>query len=430
MQTHIATTPFGRRAMSLGQISTQATARTLSPDAVENKWKLFQCIREARAALGATDRGLAILNALLSFHPDTTLAGDGPLIVWPSNEQLSARANGISPATLRRHLANLVDSGLIIRRDSPNGKRYARKGRGGQVEQAFGFDLTPLLVRADEIRTLAEAVQADKRAFRVARERMTLLRRDIVKMIDTAIEEKVPGAWGRILQHYQSIVAPLPRTMSIELIEATCGELQDLWADIRDALESFADSENMSANESHSASHKQNSKTDYQSESKHSSRNNTEASSNAEEAGNVERLPDRELPLGIVLDACPAVAELGGGRALRHWRDFVAMAEEVRPMLGISPSAWAEAVDILGARQAAITLAGIYQRSDQINNAGGYLRNLTDRARDGKFSTWPMIMALLRAKSGEVRTSAVLDQEPVDAMSDALKRSLEKRKWT
>ncbi|WP_407804107.1 replication initiation protein RepC, partial [Staphylococcus aureus] len=29
---------------------------------------------------------------------------------------------------------------------------------------------------------------------------------------------------------------------------------------------------------------------------------------------------------------------------------------------------------------------------------GGYLRSLTDRGKDGKFSTWPMIMALLRAK--------------------------------
>jgi len=34
----------------------------------------------------------------------------------------------------------------------------------------------------------------------------------------------------------------------------------------------------------------------------------------------------------------------------------------------------------------------------QIGIAGGYLRSLIDKARDGKFSTWPMVMALLRAK--------------------------------
>lgn len=49
-------------------------------------------------------------------------------------------------------------------------------------------------------------------------------------------------------------------------------------------------------------------------------------------------------------------------------------------------------------QHASITLAAIYQRAGQINNAGGYLRSLSDRARDGKFSTWPMIMALLRAR--------------------------------
>ena len=52
----------------------------------------------------------------------------------------------------------------------------------------------------------------------------------------------------------------------------------------------------------------------------------------------------------------------------------------------------------MGDQHAAITLAAIYQRTEQISNAGGYLRSLTDRARQGKFSTWPMIMALVRAK--------------------------------
>ena len=61
----------------------------------------------------------------------------------------------LSPATLRRHLAVLVECGLIIRRDSPNGKRFARKGRGGQVEQAYGFDLSPLVARAAEFEAMA-----------------------------------------------------------------------------------------------------------------------------------------------------------------------------------------------------------------------------------------------------------------------------------
>src|SRR5690606_38283766 len=100
MQTHFVATPFGRRAMSLGMIASQAAVRDIPAGTRVNKWEVFRHIREARDLIGATDRGLAILNALLSFHPETELAGDGELVVWPSNEQLMARANGMPATTL------------------------------------------------------------------------------------------------------------------------------------------------------------------------------------------------------------------------------------------------------------------------------------------------------------------------------------------
>ncbi|CAA0090032.1 Uncharacterised protein [Starkeya nomas] len=398
MQTHVSTTPFGRRPMKLGQISSQMVAKAVKPDAVAHKWQVFQDIREARELLGATDRSLAILNALLTFHPETALTGDAELIVWPSNEQLAARANGMPATTLRRHIAVLVDCGLVIRRDSPNGKRFARKGRGGEIEQAYGFDLSPLVARAQELHDLAEAVHAERRAFRVAKERLTLLRRDIVKLIDTGVEESVPGNWGKVLLDYQAIISRLPRSAPRQLVEAISAELAALYADIREALESFTKTQNPDANESHSGRHIQNSNPDLHIESEHSLRNKKEAGGSVAETDNVRSLPKRELPLGIVLDACPGVLELVQGGEIRHWRDFLAAAELVRPMLGISPSAWREAQEALGEQHAAITLAAIYQRVDQIGSPGGYLRSLTDRARDGKFSTWPMIMALLRVK--------------------------------
>ena len=85
-----------------------------------------------------------------------------------------------------------------------------------------------------------------------------------------------------------------------------------------------------------------------------------------------------------------------GGGGIRNWRDFLTAADLARPVLGISPSAWEDARVALGEQQAAITIAAIYQKSDQIKSPGGYLRNLTERAKEGKFSAWPMIMALLR----------------------------------
>ena len=442
MDPHISSTPFGRRPMTLAMLSSQMTAKAMPADLTVHKWHVFQNIKEARSALGATDRALAILDALLSFHPDTALHGDSELIVWPSNEQLISRANGMPPATLRRHLAVLVECGLIIRRDSPNGKRYARRGREGDIEQAYGFDISPIVARAAEFKELAEVVQAEKKAYRVAKERLTICRRDIVKMIDTGIEEGVPANWGRVQQAYQAIITRIPRTAPRQVLETIAEELEALWTEVREALESFVNTHNMSANESHNERHIQNSKPDSKSESEHGSRNNEEASGSATDPDNVRNLPKRELPLGIVLDACPNMLWLvKGGGGIRNWREFLAAAELARPVMGISPSAWEEARTALGEQQAAITIAAIHQRGDQINSAGGYLRSLTDKAKLGKFSVWPMIMALLRAKLEESKASeseveaAAVDLETVGKVvrtesrleiSDALLRSLDR----
>lgn len=85
---------------------------------------------------------------------------------------------------------------------------------------------------------------------------------------------------------------------------------------------------------------------------------------------------------------------------ITKWRDFLAVAGVVRPMLGISPTAWAAATEAMGEEEAAIVIAAILQRSTMINSPGGYLRNLTEKAKAGKFSAWPMVMALWRVSHG------------------------------
>ena len=215
----IATTPFGRRPMTLGMLATQLDAGDVDPQRTVDKWKVFRALCEARTVIGVGDRALAVLSALLSFHPDTMLGAEQGLVVFPSNAQLSIRAHGMAPATLRRHLADLVGAGLVIRRDSPNGKRYARKGQGGAIEQAYGFDLSPIVARAQEFKDLAEAVRLEKRAIRAVKERLTICRRDIVKMIDAGIEEGVPVNWGRVQQTFRAIVGRLPRTAPRQVLE-------------------------------------------------------------------------------------------------------------------------------------------------------------------------------------------------------------------
>jgi replication initiation protein RepC len=142
------TTPFGRRPVSLAMLVGQFIARDIEPRKSVDKWKLFRSLCAAKRRLGISDRALAVLNALLSVYPENTLSEETGLVVFPSNMQLSLRAHGMAEATFRRHLAALVDAGLLVRKDSPNGKRYARKTNGGSIDEAFGFSLAPLLARA------------------------------------------------------------------------------------------------------------------------------------------------------------------------------------------------------------------------------------------------------------------------------------------
>jgi replication initiation protein RepC len=447
METNTATTPFGRRPMTLGLISSQMTAKNIERGAKVSKWQVFRDIREAKEALGATDRALAILNALLTFHRDEELTGEGNLIVFPSNEQLIRRANGMSPATLRRHLANLVNSGLIIRRDSPNGKRFARKGQGGAIEQAYGFDLSPILARAKEFRELAEAVAAERKAFRLVKERLTICRRDVVKMIEAGINESVPGNWRGFQRRYEAIVARLPRTAPRQVLEVIADELEDLWADVHQTLESFVKSQDSNANESHSERHIQNSSPDNNptGESEYGLGNKNEASGSAERTDNVRSLPRRDLPLGMVLSACPEIANYAQGGPIRTWRDFAAAADRARPSMGVSPSAWQEAVEVMGPQNAAIVLAAILQRAEHIRSRGGYLRDLTEKARAQKFSVWPMIMALLGARLDAQAKTAAGDLSGISkgsgqdagaprhsepfGISDALRKNMKKKGW-
>jgi replication initiation protein RepC len=400
--THaLISTPFGRRAMSLGLIAAQAQARETEPGITVHKWKVLQAITTAKDRLGLPDRAIAVLTALLSFHQETTLGAGDPLVVFPSNEKLSARAHGVAPATLRRHLAALVEAGIIIRRDSPNGKRYARRGEGGAVTDAFGFDLTPLVARAGEFEALADAVEAEKKALRLARERVTLARRDVTKLIALGLEEGIPGDWAGLHDAYLGLVARLRRSQQAAALTALAAEIADLATGISSHLENFVIFTNPDGNESHFEQHKQNSNTE-PSDLEPASR---------EDRGNGVVEPDPETrvadakadvgtPLGMVLEACPDIMEYAGDHApgqpaIRDWPGFLKTAALVRAMLGISPDAWRDAVETMGVVDASIVVAAILQKGDTVRFPGGYLRALTEKKRAGAFSTGPILMALI-----------------------------------
>jgi replication initiation protein RepC len=420
------------------------------PGSVVDKWKLYRALCEARLRLGLTDRALSLLNALLTFHPGNTLAADQGLVVFPSNAQLSARAHGMAEQTIRRHLAALVDAGLIARKDSANGKRFARRDAEGSIDDAFGFSLAPLLARAEEIERIAAQVAAERLLLQRLKERFTICRRDVAKLVAAAIDEGADGDWTAHQAHYREIVDRLGRRPSAPELEDCLDEMELLREGIVNHLEMQLKTAKTSGNDDQTERHTQNSNTESHIELEPRFETKQGATAGQDEdpsgrtsggAGNfspgagagtaaTEDLPAlpraasrsepkparltqspadpddlasgiRPFPLGMVLRACPQIADYGPGGRIDNWREMMAAAVVVRSMLGVSPSAYEEACSVMGPENAATVVACILERAGHINSAGGYLRDLTRRAGRGEFSLGPILMAQLRANGVE-----------------------------
>ena len=405
MQPHSSTTPFGRRSLTLAHVASQAVAKARPPEKAVHKWQVFRAICTARARAGVSERALAVLDALLSFHPETTLSGEG-LIVFPSNQQLALRAHGMAPATLRRHLAALVDCGLIIRRDSPNGKRFARKGQGGTIEMAFGFDLSPLVARAEEFEAWAEEVRAEERALRLVRERITLCRRDIAKMIATGTEEGVPtrragqgpADWAEVHRLYRGILERLPRSAVREELEPIAEELTLLADEILNLLESHINSQKTSANEFKlSATYKIQTQT--------TQLTLNQASEKARGRSPSHHLNPRDLhnkPILLGWSSRPARTSSTTPRAgSRTGAISFASRRSCARCSESAPAPGRRRKSVMGELPAAIVVAAILQKGAAIASAGGYLRELTRKAEVGEFTLGPMLMALIGSRKRE-----------------------------
>lgn len=390
---HISLTPFGRQPNMAAHLAAQTLAEAPAPSEAPDKWALLRELTAARAAFGVSDRDLVVLAALLSFHPQARLNDDEALIVFPSNAALSERAHGMAESTLRRHLGALVRAGLLVRHDSPNGKRYAlRDGRGG-LQMAFGLDLRPLLVRAEEIASSAADARAAETERKRLRERAVLALRDAAALAD----------WGGVTERFLDAFLPLRRALRRRLgadaLKALAEGAEALREEVRNSLIVSSETENLNGNDSNSERHQQNSNTDSSESELCQERQKTQSDAPGMSDGlQASDAPPTEItmPLGLVTKAAPDILPYAATGEIRNWRDLVSAAETARPMMGISPDAWAEAQRYMGPEVAAISLACILQNVERIRSPGGYLRALSAKAAEGAFSPGAMVMALLR----------------------------------
>ena len=368
-----------------------------------NKWELLRELSKAQAAFGVSERDLTVLQGLLSFFPDDALGGNAEMVVFPSNKAICERLNGMPCSTMRRHLARLVEAGLLQRRDSPNGKRYVRKH--GEERVAFGFDLSPLYCQSEEIARAAEAVREAEERVRRLREVVSLMRRDLAALAEFG-DEMQPGLgiWDQLRDKAILTARALRRKLSIEDLAAYQADLEALLDQARNIIDG-SETEELNTNDARSERHRHN-----------TNKESIDLEPALEKSGPAAGVPDVDrdepvadvdeqdtrhlpkIPLHLVIAACPSLKNFYQGE-IRHWHQLFDAACHVRPAMGISASAWEEAQRFMGPEQASIVVSAMLERFEEIRSPGGYLRALTAKAVAGEFSCGPMVMALIGRRS-------------------------------
>lgn len=279
---------------------------------------------------------------------------------------------------MRRHLRNLLAAGLLLRRDSSNGKRYALRGDNAQV--AFGFDLSPLLEKAGDIFRAASEADETEQKIRNARRRLALMRRDLFALLPllSAETSAQTEAW------WDTTTRVLRRKLSCQALEEICAEHESLLAILKTSLLTSSDSQN--------EQHIHNSNIKYL---------ESEASKTPDPIGTVASV--ETLPLDLVLKACPDLAVFNGS-PIRSSDELINLTRKIYRSLGITDQCYDEARRYLGLEQTAIVIAALLQRFAHIRSPSAYLRSLIRKAAEGKFSCRPMIMALITTSTRQLNS--------------------------
>lgn len=165
--------------------------------------------------LGLRQAAVVVLDALLSCLPcqgpdgrEVPVSPTTLLTIYASNETLCFRAKGLTDRQLRRHIDTLEKAGLLLRRDSANGKRFPVM-KGGKPVGAFGLDVSPLFAQADTLLALAHRRRQEAEELRGLRAQILRLRAACLEMqLDDTLAAFVDG------------LRNLVRRVSLTLIEA------------------------------------------------------------------------------------------------------------------------------------------------------------------------------------------------------------------
>jgi len=358
---------------------TQATAPTglrtseiLSADnSIPERHIVIATLRNAAPRLGLSASVISTLDAMLSCLAPKR----NHHTVFASNATLTFRRNGISDRTIRRHAATLQEVGLLVRRDSPNRKRFTKHNSHDGKALRFGFDLSPLFARLHEIAALAAEVLREQ-------EQIDYLRMKIRAAANASLTA------NPIDDTALNIFRTLRRKLSLRDCEQILSDLT-----VTEVEAEATDDQTPNLTTTMTASDGQ--------FDRHHHRSNKEHIDKERIALRKEALltaSDAPITIPELLSACPEAAEFSL-RKIETIHDVVAHARTLAPMIGITSQNYEAAHERLGALRAAATVWAILQFHDKIKAVGAYFRAITTGSKSEGFSPEKLIRRLATAQT-------------------------------
>ena len=343
------------------------TEELLSADNTKpDRFTLIDTLRRAASSLDLSPSVIATVDALLSCLPPKREHD----VVFASNATLVMRRNGISDRSLRRHLADLVTAGLLVRIDSPNGKRYSKRDPQMGTVIRFGLDLSPLFIAFGRLQAIAQGQAIEAQRIDYLRTKVRLvIRSKTVTGEECALAAEAERALRRKLtsDDLESWLKVLSTTSDIEDISH---------------FETPVDEHIVSASNGQIVRHQQ--KSEKELNDKATSQRKTTSSETTE-----------NITLNDLAEACPQATGFLLEKLHSPW-DIVAHAKRLAPMIGIDGSCYEAAEARHGQFGTALTIWGLLENLDRVQKPAAYFRSITSGKRSSTFDPWVLIARLVK----------------------------------
>jgi replication initiation protein RepC len=343
-------------------------------------WASIDLLKTIRKEFKLSDRDFSVLNGLaaLALKRDRR----GHLVVFASNNTLSQKANGMNIRTLRRRISNLLDCGIIRRRSSPNGKRYAHHDADGTVIVAYGFDISPLLERMQEFQTRVAQEEYRRAMHKVARDQLSLLR------LSFPIDSDEDIILRTALRRSSTTTAEMENL--IEMFTAV-----NTVDDDKTNLDDLATQVILSATDGQNDLHLQSSIQSKIERIDEALPDRTQNDAPCEDPDLKLKMSRTQPTYQEVILACPEAISFAQDKP-QNWNDLYIFSRWLAPMIGINHRVMNQAEISLGKTNLVMTLLAIVQMSGSIRSPSAYLRSLFQGKKAKTYSAPRLIKHLLR----------------------------------